>query len=125
MQESRIQLSSDNIRKIFGRLHTKSLAKKCGATQRKERKFSTNNVDLPNTGIYNDRPTSMYWLDFGKKKNVSFLLNLILDTYVGKERILANDLFFEVLRHLSNQMLIELDELPRDFNSYLIEELQS
>lgn len=44
MQENRIQLSSDNIRKIFGRLHTKSLAKKCGATQRKERKFSA--VDL-------------------------------------------------------------------------------
>lgn len=44
MQANRIQLSSDNIRKIFGRLHTKSLAKKCGATQRKERKFST--VDL-------------------------------------------------------------------------------
>lgn len=44
MQENRIQLSSDNIRKIFGRLHTKSLAKKHGATQRKERKFSS--VDL-------------------------------------------------------------------------------
>ena len=44
MQVNRIQLSSDNIRKIFGRLHTKSLAKKCGVTQRKDRKF--NSVDL-------------------------------------------------------------------------------
>ena len=89
------------------------------------RKFITNNVDLPNTGIYIDRPTSKYWLDFDKKKNVSFLLNLVLDNYVGEERILANVLFFEVLGKLSNQMLISLGELPRDFNRYLIEELRA
>ncbi len=89
------------------------------------RKFITNNVDLPKTGIYNDRPTNMYWLDLTKKKNVSFILDLILDSYFGEKRILANHLFFEVLKNLSNQMLSELGELPRDFNSYLVEELRN
>jgi hypothetical protein len=85
------------------------------------RKFITNNVDLPNIGIYNDRPTSMYWLDCTMKKNVSFLLDLLLDSYEGEKRILANDLFFEVLRKLSNRMLTELGEIPRDLNKNLIE----
>ena len=66
----------------------------------------------------------MYWLDIKDKKNVIFLLNLILDSYTGEKRLLANDLFFEVLRHLSNQMLIDLREIPRAFNNYLIEELR-
>lgn len=89
------------------------------------RKFITNNVDLPNTGIYNDRPTSMYWLDFGKKKNVSFLLDLFFDTYNGSERLVANALFLEVLRKMSNKMLTELGEIPVTLNNYLLEELSS
>jgi hypothetical protein len=89
------------------------------------RKFITNNVDLPSTGIYNDRPTSKYWLDFGKKKNVTFLLNLILDSYSVEERILANSLFSEVLRNLSNQLLTVLHEMPRELNGYVVEELRS
>ena len=44
MQGKRIQLPSDNIRKIFGRLRTNSLARYYGAVSRKQRKFST--VDL-------------------------------------------------------------------------------
>jgi len=87
------------------------------------RKFITNNVDLPNSGIYNDRPTSMYWLDFGKKKNISYLLDLILDSYHDEERVLANSLFFEFLRHMSNQILIELGEIPRELNQHLIDVL--
>ena len=89
------------------------------------RKFITNNVDLPNTGIYNDRPTSMYWLDLKKRKNVAFLLSLILDSYDGEKRIMANDVFLVVLRHMSNQMLIELGEIPIPLNNYLLEELSS
>ena len=88
------------------------------------RKFITNNVDLPNTGIYNDRPTSMYWLDLGKKRNASYLLDLILDTYEGSQRILANDLFFELLRNLSNRMLTDLGVIPRDLNKNLLEVLK-
>ena len=40
MQVNRIPFNSDNIRQIFGRYKTKSLAKKTGASQRKDRKFS-------------------------------------------------------------------------------------
>jgi hypothetical protein len=89
------------------------------------RKFITNNVDLPNTGIYNDRPTSMYWLDFGKKKNVSFLLDLFFDAYNDEERLVANVLFLEVLRQMSNKMLTELGEIPTNFNAYLLLELDN
>ena len=88
------------------------------------RKFITNNVDLPNTGIYNDRPTSMYWLDIGKKRNASYLLDLILDSYEGGQRILANDLFIETLNNLSNRMLTELGEIPMDLNKNLLEALK-
>tara|TARA_B100000768_G_C11256279_1_gene366545 strand:- start:162 stop:1022 length:861 start_codon:yes stop_codon:yes gene_type:complete len=89
------------------------------------RKFITNNVDLPNIGIYNDRPTSMYWLDFGKKRNVSFLMDLIFNTYSAEDRLIANVLFLEVLRHMSNKMLTELGEIPMSLNKYLLEELSS
>ena len=89
------------------------------------RKFITNNVDLPNTGLYNDRPTSVYWLDLSKKKNVSFLLDLLLDSYEGENRILVNDLLLEVLRKLSNRMLTELGEIPRDLNTLLVMELSN
>ena len=44
MQVNRVPLSNDNIRQIFGRYKTKSLAKKIGASQRKFRKFSV--VDI-------------------------------------------------------------------------------
>jgi hypothetical protein len=89
------------------------------------RKFITNNVDLPNTGIYNDRPTSMYWLDFGKKKNVSFLLDLFFDAYNNEERLVANVLFLEALRQMSNKMLTELGEIPSDLNTLLVMELSN
>ena len=89
------------------------------------RKFITNNVALPNSGIYNDRPTSKYWLDFSNRKNVAFILDLILDSYTNEERILANNSFIEVLRHLSNQMLPVLQEFPRELNKYLKDDLSS
>lgn len=87
------------------------------------RKFITNNVDLPNTGVYNDRPTAVYWLDFSNKQKTSFLMNLILDNYDADKRILANAIFLDVLRKLSNRMLIELGLIPNDLNSYLVQEL--
>ena len=44
MQVNRVPLSNGNIRQIFGRYRTKSLARKIGAIQRKDRKFSV--VDI-------------------------------------------------------------------------------
>jgi hypothetical protein len=89
------------------------------------RKFITNNVDLPNTGVYNDRPTAVYWIDFSNRRNVTFLVDLILDNYDGDQRVLANALLLETLRKLSNRMLIELGEIPNDLNSYLVQELSN
>lgn len=47
----------------------------------------------------------------------------LLDNYEGDQRILANALFLEILRKLSNRMLIELGEMPNDLNHYLAQEL--
>ena len=66
----------------------------------------------------------MYWLDIGKKRNASYLLDLILDSYEGGQRILANDLFIETLNNLSNRMLTELGEIPMDLNKNLLEALK-
>jgi len=87
------------------------------------RKFITNNVMLPKTGFYFDRPTNNYYLDLTKRKNAIFLLNLILDNYDGAERILANELLKNSLRELSNSILIDLSVIPGEINEYIIEEL--
>ena len=87
------------------------------------RSFITNNVLLPKTGIYHDRPTNNYYLDLTKKKNATYLLDLILDNYDGAERIMANELFRESLRELSNLLLSELSVIPSDINHYVLEVL--
>jgi hypothetical protein len=89
------------------------------------RSFITNNVLLPKTGIYHDRPTNNYYLDLSKRKNAIYLLDLILDNYVGAERIMANELLRESLRELSNLLLSEISVIPNEINRYLIEELKS
>jgi hypothetical protein len=87
------------------------------------RGFITNNVLLPKTGLYHDRPTNNYYLDLSKRKNAIYLLDLILDNYEGAERIMANQLFRESLRELSNLLLSEISIIPSDINRYIIEEL--
>ena len=108
--------------------HELNLGKKIGWGSGKDidfRKFITNNVDLPITGIYVNKPNSMYWLDLGKRKYVKFLLDLILDSYSPAERILANNLFLEALRNLSNQILTVLHEVPKELNAFIIDELKN
>lgn len=87
------------------------------------RRFITNNVLLPKTGLYYDRPTNNYYLDLTKRKNAKYLLDLILDNYEGAERIMSNELFRESLRELSNLLLIELSVIPSEINHYILEEL--
>lgn len=104
-----------------------NLGKKVGWGKGKDvnfRSFIGNNVDLPSTGLYHCRPTSTYWLDLGKRKNVNFLLDLILDNYKGEDRVLVNGLFYSALRSLSNDMLTELAILPKDLNSFIVENLR-
>ncbi len=88
------------------------------------RKFITNNVDLTSTGIYSNRPTSTYWLDLSTRKNVVLLLDLILDVYSEGDRININILFYKALRELSDRILTDLNEIPKDLNRFLIEELR-
>jgi hypothetical protein len=87
------------------------------------RRFITNNVLLPKTGIYFDRPTNNYYLDLSKRKNAKYLLDLLLDNYEGVERIMANELFRKSLRELSNLLLMEIAHMPSDLNHFINEEL--
>jgi hypothetical protein len=87
------------------------------------RGFITNNNLLPKTGIYFDRPTYNYYLDLTQKKNAKYLLDLILDSYTGVERIMVNELFRMALRELSNLMVIELSIVPGDMNHFVKDEL--
>lgn len=87
------------------------------------RSFITNNVLLPKTGIYFDRPTNNYFLELTKRKNAIYLIDLILDNYDGAEKILAKDLFKNSLRELTNLMLIDLSIIPKDLNQFILSEL--
>tara|TARA_B110000046_G_scaffold7693_1_gene7952 strand:+ start:4335 stop:5207 length:873 start_codon:yes stop_codon:yes gene_type:complete len=88
------------------------------------RRFITNNVDLNSTGIYNNKPMSKYWIDFSTRKNVSLLLDLILDNYSGSERIEVNDVFYQTLFNLSGLTLTHLNVMPNKLNKFLVEELR-
>lgn len=87
------------------------------------RSFITNNVLLPKTGIYFDRPTNNYFLDLTKRKNAIYLIDLLLDNYDGAEKILAKDLFKNSLRELTNLMLIDLSIIPKELNEFILSEL--
>lgn len=88
------------------------------------RNFLTNNVGLPYTGLYYNRPTSMYWIDLSNKKKVVFLLDLIFDNYDINQKILIYNLFVKILNKLSSLMLTEIGELPRDLNKNLLDVLR-
>ena len=88
------------------------------------RKFLTNNVQLPQTGLYKYKGKK-YYLDLSKRKNVVFLLDLILDKYNEEQRLDVNDSFYDALRELSYKMLIEIGELRVEFNKNIIEILKS
>lgn len=103
------------------------LGKKIGWDTGKDssfRKFITNNVDLPKTPIYVRDSRYKYYLDLSKRKNVSYLLDLILDKYTGEKRLIINELFYNSLKELEYNMTIELGEMPRGLNKFLIEELK-
>jgi hypothetical protein len=88
------------------------------------RKFITNIVNLSKTPIYVFNGYK-YYLDLSKRKNINYLLNLILDKYTGEKRLIINELFYNALKELEYNMTIELGEIPRGLNKYLIEELKS
>ena len=103
-----------------------SLGKKIGWETGKDsvfRKFITNNVDLPKTGLYFKKDKYKYYLDVTSKKNAKYLLNLILDGYEGEERLYANDIFYNVLKDLNFKISMELGEIPKEINKFIIQEL--
>jgi hypothetical protein len=105
-----------------------NLGKKIGWETGKDkvfRKFITNNVDLPRTSLYHNVNKYKYYLDLSSKKKAKYLLDLILDKYHGEERLLINDVFYNVLKDLSDKISIELYEIPADINRFLIEELKA
>lgn len=103
-----------------------SLGKKIGWDTGKDssfRNFITNNVDLPKTTVYVVKGYK-YYLDLSKRKNVSYLLDLILDKYTGENRLIVNDMFYEALKELEFKMTIEMGEISKGLNQFLIEELK-
>lgn len=88
------------------------------------RKFITNNVDLPKTSLYFKKGSYQYYLDLSKRKNASYLLDLILDNYKGEQRLLVNEIFYDALKDLWFNISVDLGETPREINKYLIEELK-
>lgn len=105
-----------------------SLGKKVGWETGKDsvfRKFITNNVDLPKTSLYFKKGSYQYYLDLSKRKNAIYFLNLILDNYKEEQRLIANEIFYNVLKDLSFKISIDLGEMPGTINKYLIEELKS
>ncbi|MEP5256350.1 MAG: hypothetical protein ABJQ39_14910 [Winogradskyella arenosi] len=105
-----------------------SLGKKVGWTTGKDsvfRKFITNNVDLPKTSLYFKIGSYQYYLDLSKRKNSKYLLDLILDNYKGEQRLIANEIFYNVLKDLSFKISSDLGEMPATINRYIIEELMS
>ena len=89
------------------------------------RKFITNNVDLPKTGLYFKGNKWEYYLDLAKRKNARYLLDLILNNHIGENRLLANDLFYDALNELSFKLSVDFGEIPSKINSNIIEELKS
>ena len=55
---------------------------------------------------------------------LEYLLDLILDKYVGEERLIANEIFYDALKELSFKISIELGEMPGEINQYVIQELK-
>jgi hypothetical protein len=102
------------------------LGKKIGWETGKDssfRKFITNIVDLSKTPIYNFNGYK-YFLDLTKRKNVIYLLDLILDKYSGENRLIVNEMFYDALRELEFKMNTELGEISKGINKLIIEELK-
>ncbi|MCF6130129.1 hypothetical protein L1S35_10615 [Flavobacterium sp. AS60] len=103
-----------------------SLGKKIGWETGKDssfRKFITNIVDLSKTPIYNFNGYK-YFLDLTKRKNVNYLLDLILEKYTGENRLIVNEMFYDALRELEFKMTMELGEISKGINKLIVEELK-
>lgn len=104
-----------------------SLGKKIGWNTGKDsvfRKFITNNVDLPKTSLYHKKGAYQYYLDLSKRKNIKYLLDLILDKFKGENRLIVNEIFYDALMELSFKISIDLGEMPGAINKHIIEELK-
>lgn len=88
------------------------------------RKFITNNKDLPKTSIYFKKGQYEYYLDLSKRKNSKYLLDLILEGYIGENRLIANENFYHAIKELELKISIELGDIPGTINKYIIEELR-
>ena len=88
------------------------------------RKFITNNVQLPKTGLYSKDGTWKYYLNLESKKNATLLMDLILNEYNGAERISINDIFNKVLNDLNYSLNDELNIVPPNINQNILEVLR-
>lgn len=87
------------------------------------RKFITNIDDLSKTSLYFKKGSYQYYLDLSKRKNSKYLLDLFLDKHKGEERLIANEIFYDALKDLSYRISIDLGEMPRTINKFIIDGL--
>lgn len=90
------------------------------------RSFIQENNNLPKTGIYDFKTSDIsYWLNLEKKRNVSYLVNLVLDEYKDPtDKWMAKEKLNDVLINLSNIIPEILLEVPKDLNKRFVQELR-
>lgn len=90
------------------------------------RGFIQENNNLPKTGIYDFKTSdNSYWLNLQNKRNVSYLISLVLDEYVDlTDKWMAKEKLHDVLVDLSNLIPELLLDIPKDLNKLLVQELK-
>lgn len=86
------------------------------------RGFIQENNHLPKTGIYGFQTgDKSYWLNLEHKRNVSYLLSLLLDEYTNPTDLwIAKEKLHDILYDLSNSIPELLQEMPKDLNNGFI-----
>lgn len=88
------------------------------------KKFLTNNVDLPKTGLYEFK-SSKYWLNITDSKSAKLIVGFLLDEYTGHDLVIAKSLLKKSLKTLEKEMLFELNEMTEGTDSKILRELSS
>lgn len=90
------------------------------------RKFITNNTDLPKTGIYlTSGGSDVYGLDLSNRKNIQFILELILDSHESEEILMTKRLLYNSIWDLHNSTHLFINEITPELNTTLIDELRN
>lgn len=88
------------------------------------KKFLTNNVDLPKTGLYEFK-SSKYWLNIKDAKSAKLIVEFLLDEYSGHDLVIAKSLLKKSFKTLEKEILFELNEMTDGVDHKILRELGS